>query len=243
MNAALEKLKAAVCAANLELVRNGLVILTWGNVSGIDREAGLVVIKPSGVSYDEMTPRQMVVVRMSDGEVMDREGLKPSSDTPTHLALYRAFPKIGGVAHTHSPAATAFAQAMRELPCLGTTHADHFYGAVPVTDPLTDAEIRDGYEANTGEAIVRRLRRDGRDPMAMPAVLVSGHGPFTWGRDAAHAAENSRVLEECARMARDTLLLHPGQAPLSQTLLDKHFLRKHGAGAYYGQSPGKTPNS
>jgi L-ribulose-5-phosphate 4-epimerase len=235
MNITLQRLKTAVCEANLELVRLGLVLFTWGNVSGIDRERGLVVIKPSGVPYETMKPRHMVVVHLSDGTMVGGD-LKPSSDTPTHLALYRAFTDIGGIAHTHSPVATAWAQACRDLPCFGTTHADHFNGAVPCTASLLDDEIAGEYELATGDAIVHRFRRASIEPVSMPAVLVANHGPFTWGHDAADAAVNARVLEECACMARDTLAIHPSQPPIKQALLDKHFLRKHGPAAYYGQS-------
>jgi len=234
MTSELAGLKEAVCEANVELVRLGLVLFTWGNVSGIDRARGLVVIKPSGVSYETMKPEHFVAVRLRDGSVAEGD-LKPSSDTPTHLALYRAFESIGGIAHTHSPYATAWAQVCRDLPCFGTTHADHFHGAVPCTAVLSDDEIAGDYERATGEAIVRRFREAAIDPLRIPAVLVANHGPFTWGRDAAAAAVNARVLEECARMALDTLALNPDQPPIKQTLLDKHFLRKHGPGAYYGQ--------
>lgn len=230
----LSALREEVCEANLELVRLGLVVYTWGNVSGIDRDEGLVVIKPSGVSYDEMRPEQMVVVRLDDGAIVEGD-LNPSSDTPTHLALYRAFESIGGVSHTHSAAATAWAQAQRDLPCFGTTHADNFYGAVPVTDAMTPEEIARDYEAETGAVIIREFRESSLDPAQVPAALVANHGPFTWGKDAASSVVNARVLEECARMALATITITPDQSPISQALLDKHFLRKHGPGAYYGQ--------
>lgn len=227
----LEELKKTVCEVNLALVREGLVFQTWGNASGIDRKRGLVVIKPSGVSYDTMRPAQMTVVGL-DGTV--REGkLKPSVDLATHLALYEAFPEIGGVVHTHSHHATCFAQARRAIPCLGTTHADYFHGEIPLTEALTAKEVKQDYEANIGRVIIRRYA--GLDPMRYPAVLAAGHGPFTWGRDPAHALENAVVLEEVARMAMDTLMLNPKARPLEKYLLDKHFLRKHGATAYYGQ--------
>lgn len=227
-----EKLKQQVWQANLDLQRYGLVVFTWGNVSGIDREAGIVAIKPSGVSYDELVPEQIVLLDLQ-GRVVEGD-LRPSSDTPTHLELYRRFQGIGGICHTHSPHATMWAQAQRDIPCLGTTHADHFYGAVPVTDTMTAAEIRQDYEANTGLVIVRRFRQI--DPMQMPAVLVANHGPFTWGKDAGESVKNAVVLEEVAKMASGTLAIHPEQQPISRDLLDKHYLRKHGKNAYYGQA-------
>lgn len=232
--AELDRLRAEVCVANLELVRRGLVILTWGNVSGIDRELGIAAIKPSGVSYDDLTPEKIVLVRLDDGSVVDGS-LKPSSDTPTHLELYRRFPAIGGVCHTHSTHATAFAQAGRPLPCLGTTHADYFYGAVPVTRKLNREEIAADYERNTGVAIAELWRDDPAQAMQVPAALAAGHGPFTWGKSAAHAVENAIVLEEVARMALATASLVSPPPVLDRALLDKHFLRKHGTGAYYGQ--------
>ena len=227
----LEDLKNKVCEANLSLVRHGLVVMTWGNVSGIDREKGLVVIKPSGVSYDTMVPAQMVVVDL-DGTVVEGD-MKPSSDTPTHLALYAAFAAIGGITHTHSAHATMYAQARCEIPCFGTTHADHFYGPVPLTRSLTEAEVQDGYEANTGAVIIERF--NGIDPLEMPAVLVANHAPFTWGKDAMDSVKNSVALEEVARMALGTCQINPQAEPVAQYLLDKHYLRKHGPGAYYGQ--------
>jgi L-ribulose-5-phosphate 4-epimerase len=227
----LDDLKRQVCEANLELQRSGLVILTWGNVSGIDRERGLVAIKPSGVSYDGMCAEQMALVDL-DGKAVEGE-LRPSSDTPTHLALYRAFEGIGGVAHTHSTYATAWAQARRPLPCYGTTHADNFRGEVPVTDDLADDALQADYELETGLAIVRALAP--RDPREVPAALVAGHGPFTWGATPAQAAENSIVLEFVAHMATVSEGLAPGVGPISVQLRDKHFLRKHGKSAYYGQ--------
>lgn len=229
----LDRLREEVLEANLEIVRRGLVLYTFGNVSGIDREAGLVVIKPSGVPYEKLAARDLVITTLDGGMV---EGsLRPSSDLATHLALYRAFPGVGGVVHTHSRHATAWAQAGREIPCLGTTHADSFHGPVPVTPEMTADQIAADYEHNTGAVIVRRF--EGLDPMRTPAVLVAQHGPFAWGRTAAEAAHNAVVLEEVAHMAALTVALGGGQA-ISQALLDKHFLRKHGAGKYYGQQDG-----
>jgi len=228
----LEQLKKTVCTANLDLVTQGLAILTWGNVSGIDRERRLVVIKPSGVAYDGMKPEHMVVVSLETGEVIEGN-LKPSSDTPTHLELYRAFKGVGGIVHTHSLYATAWAQARREIPALGTTHADYFHGAIPCTRAMTPKEIKSDYELNTGKVIVERFRRT--DPTAMPAVLVASHGPFVWGPTVEKAVENAIVLETVARLANETLRANPRAGPMQQVLLDKHFLRKHGAGAYYGQ--------
>jgi len=226
----LEKLKEDVFRANLDLVRHGLVIMTWGNVSGIDRESGLMVIKPSGVSYDRMTAADMVVTDL-DGNVMEGT-LNPSTDAPTHRALYRAFPGAGGIVHTHSTWATAWAQACRPVPCLGTTHADHFYGAVPVTRKLTEKETADDYEYNTGLIIAEALK--GSDPMSMPAVLVASHGPFTWGATPADAVHNAVVLEEVARMAAISATLADPKE-IDRHLLDRHYLRKHGKNAYYGQ--------
>ena len=227
----LDALKEQVCKANLMLPAHGLVTFTWGNVSAVDRESGLVVIKPGGVEYDTMRPQDMVVVDLESGEVAEGH-YKPSSDTPTHLVLYRAFPMIGGVVHTHSRWATVFAQAKRGIPALGTTHADDFYGEVPCTREMTAAEIGGAYEAETGSVIVERFR--GLDPAAIPGVLVASHGPFTWGKDAAQAVHNAVVLEEAAFMAWHTMQM--GQtSPIPQALLDKHYLRKHGANAYYGQ--------
>jgi L-ribulose-5-phosphate 4-epimerase len=228
----LQSLREEVLEANLELVRRGLVLYTFGNASGIDRASGLVVIKPSGVAYDKMTPADLVVVD-ADGESVEGS-LKPSSDLPTHLVLYRAFPEIGGVVHTHSRAATSWAQAQRPIPCFGTTHADYFHGPVPVTESMTGEEIRTGYEVNTGHVIVRRF--DGLDPLETPAVLVAGHAPFAWGRTAADAAYNAVVLEEVAQLALQTMMINLAATPISQDLLDKHFCRKHGVDAYYGQS-------
>ena len=230
----LEKLKAQVCQANLDLVAKGLVIETWGNASGIDRERGLVVIKPSGVPYDGMLPKHMVVVSLADGKVVEGN-LKPSSDTATHLVLYRAFPKIGGVVHTHSLFATAWSQAQRGLPSYGTTLADYWYGDVPCTRLLKPTEIKKDYEANTGEVIVETFKKLKFDPLQHPAVLVASHGPFTWGKDVADAVHNAGVLEFIAQLASETLKINPKLKPMQPVLLDKHFLRKHGPGAYYGQ--------
>ena len=226
------KLKREVYEANMELQRHGLVVFTWGNVSAIDRDQGVVAIKPSGVSYEDLTPESIVVLKL-DGTVIEGE-LRPSSDTPTHLELYRAFAGLGGICHTHSTHATMWAQAEREIPCLGTAHADHFYGSVPVTDALTGTEIEADYEANTGRVIVRRF--EGLDPMQMPAVLVANHGPFTWGETAAASVVNAVVVEEVARMAYGALTINPNQKAVSRALLDKHYLRKHGDNAYYGQT-------
>jgi L-ribulose-5-phosphate 4-epimerase len=228
-------LREDVWRANLEVVEAGLVILTWGNVSGADRAAGVMAIKPSGVAYAELRPEQMVVVSLDSGTVIDGS-LRPSSDTPTHLSLYRAFPGVGGVAHTHSHHAVAWAQAGRDLPCLGTTHADHFHGAVPVTRRLRAEEVEEEYEANTGAVIVESLQERGIDPAAVPAVLVAGHGPFTWGDSPRKAVENAVALESAARMAMYTLALHPDTSPLERALQERHYLRKHGSDSYYGQS-------
>jgi L-ribulose-5-phosphate 4-epimerase len=228
----LDELKKTVCAANLRLVAEGLVVHTFGNASGIDRQAGLMVIKPSGVSYGAMQPKQMVVVALADGAVVEGD-LRPSSDTPTHLALYRAFSAIGGIVHTHSLNATSWAQACREIPPLGTTHADYFHGPVPCTRPLDEAEIRSEYEAHTGTVIAERFA--GLDPLAVSAVLVANHGPFTWGETVDAAVENAFVLEYIARMAAKTLRIAGHMPSMPATLLDKHFFRKHGEGAYYGQ--------
>ncbi len=229
----LDALKKTVWEINLALVREGLVVQTWGNASGIDREQHLVVIKPSGVPYEKMRARHMVVVDMN-GVVVEGD-LKPSVDAPAHLALYAAFPQIGGIVHTHSHYATAWAQARRPIPCFGTTHADYFHGEVPLTEALCEDEVKEGYEANIGRAIVRRLAD--MDPLRHPAVLTAGHGPFVWGKDPAQALENALVLEEIARMAMHTLAVNPETPPLEPYLLDKHFLRKHGTNAYYGQDP------
>ncbi len=229
----LEELKKEVCEANLKLVKAGLVILTWGNASAITSDRKYVVIKPSGVSYDTMSPDDMVVTDL-DGNIVEGD-LRPSSDLPTHLELYKGFPGIGGVVHTHSRFATSFAQAEREMPCLGTTHADTFYGTVPLTRHLTDEEIREAYEKNTGTVIISTFREEGIDPEAVPAVFVRKHGPFTWGKDVAHAVESAIILEETAHMATITSILHEGVPAAPQYLLDKHYYRKHGKDAYYGQ--------
>jgi len=224
-------LKQRVYDANLDLQKHGLVVFTWGNVSGIDRGHGVIAIKPSGVSYEQLTPESIVLVDLQ-GNVMEGD-LRPSSDTPTHLELYRSFPAIGGVCHTHSMYATMWAQAQREIPCFGTTHADYFYGPVPVTDMLTHEEVDSLYEQNTGRVIVRRFAQI--DPLQMPAVLVANHGPFTWGQDPAQSVENAVVLEQVAMMAYGTLIVNARQNGISQALLDRHYLRKHGKNAYYGQ--------
>jgi L-ribulose-5-phosphate 4-epimerase len=228
----LESLKREVCRANLELVARGLVIETWGNVSGIDRDRGLVVIKPSGVPYDGMKPAHMTVVSLETGKVVEGK-FKPSSDTETHLILYRAFAKIGGVVHTHSLYATAWAQACTRIPSYGTTQADYWYGEVPCTRKLTPVEIRSDYEVNTGQVIVETFKK--LDPMHHPAVLVASHGPFTWGKNVADAVHNAGVLEFIARLASETLRINPRVNPMQSVLLEKHFLRKHGPKAYYGQ--------
>jgi L-ribulose-5-phosphate 4-epimerase len=225
------RLQAEVLEANLELVRRGLVLYTFGNASGIDREAGIIAIKPSGVPYEQMTAADIVLCDLAGKIVAGR--LKPSSDLETHLELYRAFPAIGGVVHTHSEFATSWAQAGRSIPAFGTTHADYFHGPVPATEALSDEEIQGKYELNTGKAIVRRF--SALDPMAMPAVLVAGHAPFTWGKTPTDAAYNAVILETVARMAVYTTLLRPESAGVSQALLDRHYFRKHGADATYGQ--------
>ena len=227
----LQALREEVLRANLLLPKSGLVLFTWGNVSGIDREAGLVVIKPSGVPYEELTADNMVICDLC-GKVIEGD-LRPSSDLATHLVLYKAFPGIGGVTHTHSPFAAAFAQAGRELPCYGTTHADYFYGTVPVTRNLTAEEIDRAYEAETGTVIIEAFA--GRTPEYCPAVLVRGHGPFTWGTSAMDSVHNAVVLEECCKMAVNALSINPNMQELPRELRDKHFYRKHGPNAYYGQ--------
>ncbi len=236
----LRELKAEVCRANLDLVAQGLVIQTWGNASGIDRGRGLVVIKPSGVPYDGMKPEHQVVVSLETGEVVEGK-LKPSSDTATHLVLYRAFTEIGGVVHTHSLHATAWAQARRGIPSYGTTQADYWYGEVPCTRLLTPKEIETQYEANTGRVIAETFRK--LDPLQHPAVLVASHGPFTWGANVQDAVHNAVVLEFIARLAGETLRLDARTKPMQRALLDKHFLRKHGPAAYYGQEPTEPSKS
>ena len=230
----LEQLKRTVWEENIKLSSYGLITLTWGNVSAIDRDTGLVVIKPSGVGYDVMQPEDMVVVDLEGNRVEGK--WNPSSDTPTHLVLYKAFSEIGGVVHTHSRWATIFAQAGMPVPALGTTHADAFYGDVPCTRKMTAEEIAGAYEAETGNVIVEAFR--GKDPMEVPAVLVNSHGPFTWGKTASKAVENSVILEECAMMAWHTVHMNPG-VTFQQELADKHYFRKHGANAYYGQGGAK----
>ena len=229
----LKKLKHAVYEANMELPHRGLVTYTWGNVSGIDRGRGLVVIKPSGVSYDELTPDDLVVLDL-DGKVVDGK-LNPSSDTKTHLELYKAFPEIGGIVHTHSPYAVGWAQAGRDIPAYGTTHADYFYGPVPCCRSLTEQEVEEDYERNTGLVIVETFRQRELDPVHVPGAICRNHGPFTWGKDAAQAVYHAVVLEEVAKMAVYTTQIAPDAQPAPQYVLDKHFLRKHGPNAYYGQ--------
>ena len=229
----LEKLKEEVYKANMDLPKYGLVTFTWGNVSGIDREKGLFVIKPSGVDYDLLTPDDMVVMDLEGNKVEGR--YNPSSDTATHLELYKAFPNIGGVVHTHSSWATSWAQAGRDIPCYGTTHADYLYGSVPCVRNLTKEEIDAGYEKNTGVLIADEFEARGIDYNATPAVLCKNHGPFTWGKDAAEAVHNAVVLEEVAKMAAQTELINPKVAPAPDCIKEKHFMRKHGANAYYGQ--------
>lgn len=227
----LDALRAEVCEANLELVRRGLVIYTFGNASGVSRELGLIAIKPSGVPYDKMTPADMVITDL-EGRIVEGS-LRPSSDLATHAALYRAFPTIGGVVHTHSRHATAWAQACREIPCFGTTHADYFHGPVPVTAPLPHEEIETDYEANTGAAIIRLM--EGRDPLGCPAALVAGHAPFCWGKTVTEAVHMAVIIEELAAMAWQTLTINPAATPISKSLHNKHYFRKHGDKAYYGQ--------
>jgi L-ribulose-5-phosphate 4-epimerase len=230
-----EKLRKAVCDANIELQKRNLVICSWGNVSGIDRIKGVVAIKPSGVPYDELTPDKIVLLDLNETVVKGQ--LKPSSDTPTHLELYKNFKNVGGICHTHSTNATIWAQSCKEIPCFGTTHADHFYGSIPVTEIMTKDQIQSDYELNTGKVIVRRFA--GMDPMKMPGVLVANHGPFTWGKSPADAVEAMVVLEQIATMALGTITINPNQSPISKALLDKHYLRKHGKNAYYGQNTQK----
>lgn len=229
----LEELKRKVYEANMELPHRNLVTYTWGNVSGIDREKGLFVIKPSGVEYDALKPEDLVVLDLLGNQV---EGdLNPSSDTKTHLVLYNAFPQIGGIVHTHSPYAVGWAQAGQDIPCYGTTHADYFYGPIPCARHLTQEELDEDYERNTGKIIVEEFRHRGIDPAAVPAVICHSHGPFTWGRDAAQAVYHAVVLEEVAKMALFTRQVDLGAAPAPQRIQDKHYLRKHGPNAYYGQ--------
>lgn len=229
----LKELRQAVYQANMELPRRGLVTSTWGNASGIDREKGILLIKPSGVEYADLTPEMLVALDL-DGKIVEGE-LKPSSDTKTHIELYRAFPNIGGVVHTHSAHATAWAQACMDIPAYGTTHADYFYGSIPCARHLTREELDEDYERNTGKVIVETFAQRGIDPDHVPAVICASHGPFTWGRDADQAVYHASVLEEVARMALMTRQINPNAAPAPQHVLDKHFMRKHGPNAYYGQ--------
>jgi L-ribulose-5-phosphate 4-epimerase len=229
-----QALREQVAQANHDLMHAGLVTLSFGNVSGVDREAGALVIKPSGIACDAVRPQDLVVVSLADGRVLEG-AMRPSSDTPTHLRLYQAFPDIGGVVHTHSSSAAAFAQAGRDIPCLGTTHADYFRGAVPVSRRMTEAEIEGDYEAETGNVIIETIRSRADDALDMPAVLVRSHGPFTWGRDADAAVENAVALEAVAVMVERTFRLEPATPPIQDALLRRHFDRKHGPGAYYGQ--------
>ena len=228
------ELRERVCLANQEINRVQLAILTWGNASEVDRDAGVFAIKPSGVAYEDLTPEQIPLISLETGEKV-AGAMNPSSDTATHAHLYRSFPGIGGVVHTHSPAATAWAQAHKAIPCLGTTHADTFYGPVPCTRPLTRDEVEEAYELNTGKVIAAHFLEAGIDPMAVPGVLVSAHAPFTWGKNAQAAVTHARILEEVARMALSTLALAPGIAPVDDFLLEKHYSRKHGPNATYGQ--------
>ena len=229
----LEELRKAVWEANMELPRRNLVTYTWGNVSGIDREKGLIVIKPSGVEYEDLTPEKLVIVDLDNNIV---EGnLNPPSDTKTHAELYRAFPTLGGIVHTHSPHAVAWAQAGRGIPCYGTTHADYFYGPVPCARSLTAEEVEEDYERNTGKVIIETFTGRGLDPKAVPGVICRNHGPFTWGKDAAQAVYHAVVLEEVAKMAMYTVTIDPNTPSAPQHVQDKHYMRKHGPNAYYGQ--------
>ena len=230
-----ELLKEAVWRANLRLVQAGLVVLTWGNASGVDRERGIVAIKPSGVDYAALQPDDIVLVSLETGEPLPGERLRPSSDTPTHVCLYQRFSGLGGIVHTHSAQATSWAQACRPIPCYGTTHADTFYGPVPLCRALSAEEIQGPYEWQTGVVIAEHFIHEGRNPTHVPGVLVPHHGPFTWGATPAAAVEHAIILEEVAGLAARTEALHPNSTPIPRALLDKHFLRKHGAAAYYGQ--------
>ena len=229
-----QQLKQEVCQANRSLAEAGLVVLTWGNVSGVDRQAGVMAIKPSGISYDQLQPKDIVVLSLETSEVIDGN-FRASSDTPTHLLLYQKLPSVGGIVHTHSTYATCWAQAQRQIPCLGTTHADHFHGPVPLTRQLKPEEIASDYEHNTGKVIIEYLSAEEANPEQVPAVLVPQHGPFVWGNSPVAALENAIALEEIARMALYAVLLNPQAQQLPQALLDKHFNRKHGSNAYYGQ--------
>ena len=230
----LEKLKQEVCAANQQLPKYGLVTFTWGNVSGLDRDSGLLVIKPSGMGYEGMTPDDMVVVSLETGLRVEGRW-KPSSDTRTHIELYKAFPGIGGIVHTHSPHAVAWAQACEDIPCLGTTHADYFYGSIPCARHLTQAELEEDYEKNTGKIILETFEERCIEPCAVPGIICASHGPFTWGVDAAEAVQHAVVLEEVAKMALLTRQVRPSAVPAPQRYQDKHYFRKHGPSAYYGQ--------
>lgn len=230
----LEALKKQVYEANMELPRRGLITYTWGNVSGIDRESGYFVIKPSGVEYDALTPDDMVVMDLKGNKIEGK--YKPSSDTATHIELYKKYEEIGGIVHTHSPEAVAWAQAGRDIPLYGTTHADYFFGPIPCARNLTPEEIDEAYEKNTGLVIIETFEKRGIKPMYTPAVLCANHGPFTWGKDAAEAVHNAVVLEEVAKMARNTELINPQVLPAPDCIKEKHFYRKHGANAYYGQN-------
>ena len=230
----LEKLRKEVYEANMQLVEYGLVVFTWGNVSGIDRESGIMVIKPSGVDYDKLSPENMVLVDLATGKTVEGD-LNPSSDTDTHLVLYRNFKNIGGVVHTHSRWAVSFAQAGKEIPCLGTTQGDYFYGAIPCTRRMTREEIEGRYELETGNVIVETFRENDIDPDQVPGCNVMSHGPFVWGTDPKNAVHNSVVVEQVAEMDYHAMMLNPEIGPMQQALLDKHYLRKHGTGAYYGQ--------
>ena len=230
----LEELKEQVCEANLELIRRGVVIYTWGNVSGIERKKGLIVIKPSGVDYDGMKPEDMVIVDLMTGKKVEGQ-YKPSSDTPTHLELYRAFPSIGGITHTHSTNAVAFAQAGLDISALGTTHADYFYGSIPCTRELSQQEVEEAYEVNTGKVIVETLKDRSIDPIAVPGIVVKNHGPFSWGKDAAASVYHAVIMEAISEMNLKTLILN-SEATIPQYILNKHYMRKHGPNAYYGQN-------
>ena len=232
-------LKERVYKANIDLVEAGLVVLTWGNVSAVDRELGIVAIKPSGVAYDTLKPADIVLVSLTDGKPLDGETMRPSSDTPTHIYLYHQFTTIGGIAHTHSRYATSWAQAAREIPCFGTTHADTFHGPIPLVRPLTEDEVELGYEQNTGVAIVEHFTKNGLDPVHVPGALLSNHAPFAWGKSAEEAVEHAIVLEEVAGLALRTLQIDAAAALIPHHIAEKHFTRKHGPKAYYGQ-PGSS---
>lgn len=232
---AIQQLKETVYAANMKLVEAGLVVLTWGNASGVDRQQGIVAIKPSGVAYDLLRPEDIVLVSLETGEPLPGERLRPSSDTPTHICLYHRFPTVGGIAHTHSSHATSWAQACREIPCYGTTHADTFYGPIPLCRPLTPEEIEEAYEWNTGVVIAEHFQSHGLDPLHLPGVLLSYHAPFAWGATPAKAVENAIIVEEVAALAWRTEAINPNAATAPPSISDKHFHRKHGKDAYYGQ--------